>query len=171
MSTADKKQTSREKRVKQPATDKPDFILEDVDGEKHEYHVTPHDPTEATPMLVKLTSIAKGPIASLLDSNAGTVVKLATGEKDALDQDVDDFIEELEFSGFLDDIYESLVEANAPQLIQDILSETTRDGIPLRDPDNYNDAYRQNYAEMMQAVWMVIRVNGFLGSRGMPGND
>ena len=48
------------------------------------------------------------------------------------------------------------------ELVRDILSHTTRDGLDLRADGAFDGAYRGNYGELVQAVTEAVRVNDFL---------
>lgn len=154
--------------AKNPATETPDFVLEDSDGGEHEYYVTPHDPTEATPVMVELAAAVSGPVGDFLESNKGVIIDAVEGRESWLDLEVAEALQDFDVQSLFRQLRTSLRELDVVWLQTEILRNTVRDGYPLDEAEHFNDAFRQNYGELYTAVWKVIRANGFLPSGGMP---
>ncbi|MFB6371627.1 MAG: phage tail assembly chaperone [Bradymonadaceae bacterium] len=146
-----------------PAEGEPDFQLTDADGNVHDYHVVPHDPTKGTRIMVSLSGVLTGPVGELLDSAAG---KFLSSEGDVGDLEVEGLIEEIDFRDVAAALSDKLDEDKTSALIRRILNNTYRDGDGLAKDVAFNEAYKQNYFELYRAVWEVVKFNGFLGSFG-----
>jgi hypothetical protein len=170
-SRPDPQEQRHNSKVQNPATTDPDFVLEDFRGEEHEYIVTAHDPDEAIPTIIQFISIARSPLAKFVDANLSKVFDAATSKGTALDADVATLFDNTSIDELSTEVVGALRQVDMVAMVTSLLKHTQRDGYDLAERQNFNDAYRRNYQEMIMAVWYVLRWNGFLGSAGMPSDE
>lgn len=142
------------------------FTLTDSSGKPHTYTVQPHPAGEGTRLVITLMGLAGEPLGRVLNSNlAGLVGKVQSGEVN-LESNVNDLLQDIDFSSVARDLRLALAAVDGLQLFQDLLKYTHRDGYPLAESGHYDAAFQQNYGELLKAVWEVIKRNGFLGFIG-----
>lgn len=147
-----------------PASDDPpDFTLTDSDGEEHDYHVVPHDPSDGVRITVQLSEAMSGPVGELFDGLIGPVL---LGDQSLDEINVEEALEGVEFDRVAAALSDSLDEDKVAGMVKQILRNTYRDEEPLGEDPTFEDAFRQNYLEMYRALWEVVRFNGFFGSFG-----
>ena len=133
------------------------FQLEDADGNLHEYVVTRHGAERGMRICFQLLGHAAGAIVPLLEpllSGDASLAGIMKGEDAQALEGVDLSKAALEVKGLF-------LDSASIGLVKDILSETSRDGAPLRIPTNFDAAYRGNYRELLEATWKVVVYNRF----------
>lgn len=133
------------------------FIVIDRAGVEHEYSVLPHNADEGFALSAKLLELGVEPLAQLV---AGALQSGPASAEALLDADLGAVLAGVD----LGEIGKRLgpVIAALPGLRAALLKHTTRDGKKLNDLPAFNSAYQRNYAELYQALYRVVEVNGFL---------
>lgn len=163
------------------------FQLKDRQGALHTYVVTPHPPEEGLRLAFEVWGLAGRPLGRLLGELAGTVElsevqRLFDLPKEQLKAELDRLLntEALpKLLGALRSVNWSEVGAAITDglrllptaRVQELLRYTSRDAASLSQPKNFNDAYRQNYRELLQVVSEVVQYNGFLDFFDMSGSE
>jgi hypothetical protein len=129
------------------------FTLEDSEGESHTYQLTLHSPLDGGLKIVnRLVTVLSGPLVKVIrtfvDGNVG------------LDSEMTEVLSNIE----LEDEIKSCISEMDEDMIHEIMKKVNRDGEDLDKEHAFNRAYRGNYGELMEAVWEVVRANGFLSS-------
>ena len=146
------------------------FTLPGADGEQHAYIGTPIPPAAGgTALALQIYALAGGPLGALLkgvlDSvgGIGGAMELFNDKKKLADLNVEELLGGVSRGELGNSLAASLVRL-PPQVIQDLLAHTSRDGAPLKQPANYNAAYLANYVELALAAGLVAQHNGFFTS-------
>jgi len=134
-----------------------EFKLEDHDGNEHVYDVALHPASEGSEIAIRLYTLAGDPIAELISA-------FASNEDLSEDDDATELIEDVDMSKVSSNLREALMSLDTTEFIREILSYTDRDGDNLGDKTTFDSAFRGNYGELWEAVFKVIRANGFLRS-------
>ena len=111
------------------------------------YYVRQMPPTKALPLKFKLTQIIGSALPKLISSK---------GKEDAKQAEA--------FSDALADLFNKINPEDMLSLIKDVVSTATIDGKRIIDGTSsesisFDDAYADNYAEMYQAFFFVLKVN------------
>lgn len=166
-----------------------EFELEDSDGQIHTYKVQqPHPPISrgngigGIQLINRVTRAAGAPLSRLINSNIGEIATFVIEQQDRGEEaTIGDIIEEYEIED-LDDLdlelpkafdafCDALEHVDSERTIKAIFQWTLRDGLDLSDDGQFNQAYQQNYLEMVRAAWEIVRFNGFFGSFGTNDGD
>lgn len=151
------------------------FQLRDRNGEAHQYVVEPHGALKGLELATKIWGLAVPStltaIGTLLESDAfrGAVVKALSsrGRTTPPEEQAKGWEVLLQFAQGLDlgrigqEAGAALLGGQIPELLQSLLQGTTRDGKPLRTELVFEEAYRANPFEALQAAWRVCTINGF----------
>lgn len=144
------------------------FTLTDGDGAVHQYEVVLHPPTEGQRVMWTLLSHLVAPITGLLGGLV-PLLELSRGRKisELLDdpeamQRFGEVLAEVDFGKLTATLQAALAAPEMDRLVLQILSRTSRDGAPLANQLQFDEAYAGNYGELLSAVWEVVRANRFL---------
>lgn len=156
----------------------PSFEIVGSDGETHRYACAPHPPSEGMDILWILMALGGEPLARLAQSVLADALQgvgetsdpPATAAPDGtltpsvgMSRVMDSIdLEKVDFTAAAKDLRLSMASLPMTDLVHKLIRYTTRDGKPLKSDLNFRQAYTANYMEMMQAVWRVIAINGFL---------
>lgn len=149
-----------------PASDPPDFRLTDSDGEEHDYYVTPHPPTESVNLTADLVAASVGPLAEFLTSSDFAEIFQGDNVATAFANLELEHLQEFDWQRIATSLQSAVDGLDVGELIFQLLSYTDRDGMPLGNRENFNDAYRyqDSLNEMYRAAFEAAKVNGFFGS-------
>lgn len=132
------------------------FTLKDSQGNPHRYEVFFLQPVEALPLALELLAMGAGPLLQFVEK----AVKV-TDAKDA--EDLQTIIANLDFNAMALDLKSSLSAiAQKPELIRSVFNGTLRDGKDLGIDMIYNQAFAGNWSEWYQAIFSILKANGFL---------
>ena len=120
------------------------FVLNDSDGNPHNYTVTPVAPSQAMPFAVALSEAVAGPVLESLFADSPDVI-----------------------GKFGREVSGVLRLAAQPEHRAILFGGVFRDGKPLNNSTNFDGAYVRNYGEMRAAMLEVVRFNGFFGLLGI----
>lgn len=134
-----------------PAT----FQLEGADGQLHDYEVTPHMTSEGTNLMLRVMATAAEPLSRLASAY------LETKDEVSLDDDLSDALATLDLSQIGSDVKAALLGLDS-EILREFFARTRRDGESLTKVTAYDEAYQGNWAEWMQALKEIIRINGFI---------
>lgn len=151
------------------------FELTGADGNVHQYELTPHTADEGLIIVYRLMGLGAEPVGRLVQGvlESGEVIgKIGDafnegGSAAVMSLDWTDLAKALDVSGLGKALGEVLATGAAPELTREILKHARRDGQALNTTVGFGAAYRQNYAEMLAAVWRVITINRFLALPGI----
>lgn len=141
-----------------------DFTLKDASGQEHSYRGVPHGAIEGQEVMWQLVALGAEPVARLaqLALSSSNVRDLLNADGAKLQQ----ILGGADFSTVGADVRKALVATNMSKLAREILRNTMRDGKPLSVDASgngvFDQAYRANYGELLQAVWRVVQANRFL---------
>lgn len=147
---------ARKKRTKRQTTE---FRLEDVDGEEHVYDVALHPGSEGQAVATKLAALLSQPLAEAIQA-------FADREDLSADDEAVELLEELDTAEVASHLKATLLELDSWSFFQEIFAYTDRDGEKLSTQTTFDEAYRGNYGELVEAAWKVIEANRFLHSLG-----
>jgi hypothetical protein len=146
------------------------FELVGADGERHSYLGTPFPPAAGgTALALQIYALAGGPLGALLKGiidgagGIGGILEMLDDKKRLADLNVEELISGVNMGDLGNSLAASLVRL-PPQVLQDLLAHTSRDGSPLKQPANFNAAFTANYIELAQAAGLVALHNGFFTS-------
>lgn len=125
----------------------------------HKYEMMPFSTTVGTPIALKVWALASEPVAGLL-ANREALAK-AGGEKTS----VSDLLAELDVQKLGGDLGGLFAALSAdPELVRRIFKgpHLTRDGKDLSHDVHYDEAYTGNWKEWLQALFQLVKLNGFL---------
>lgn len=114
-----------------------EFTITDHSGTPHEYVVPLFSVDEGLALFGQIMALFSGPIAAALDER---------GAGKALGEHLRD----------------TLMGGAPPKLLLALVGQASRDGKPLRDKVNRDDAFAGNYAELYAAAWKIVVGNGWL---------
>ena len=148
------------------------FTLEGADGRSHKYDLTLHPPTEGQRIMWRMIALAAGPAGDLVRGlvSVEDLVEKITSEDGGLTDLLDSPEALTELMGVLGDIDwgsvgdrlgKDLLQAAPDDLTLKLLRYASRDGQALANESHFNDAYRGNYWEMLQALFRIVRENRF----------
>lgn len=124
---------------------------------EHTYAILLHPAEEGWPLAAEIASLAAEPFARVIDAWLKTSKDLEDG------LDFTEVLKGLDWGQVGKDVAEALrLLAKRPDLLKKLFSHTTRNGKPLSHPLNFDEAFRGNYKEMGQALFEVVKANGFL---------
>lgn len=129
------------------------FQLTDVDGNDHDYLVTPHSTTEAEPLLLSLGAAFAPLLAQVVAEKARADRERISAEELLASNEV---VERLGA-----ELGTALSKVDA-KLLPSLLTHVRRDGEPLRDRGNKDAAFAGNLFEYAQLLVQVVKVNKFL---------
>ena len=138
------------------------FELADHAGQAHSYLCALHDVDEGQRLLWALVAVGGEPLGALLQGAAGRLIAEGTSMADLLDSDAAALLGAVDWSALGRNLSTAVARSDMPGLTRLILKRTRRDGQPLADNTAFNQAYRGNYGELLQALWQVIRANRLL---------
>lgn len=115
------------------------------------YEVMCHPPTELGGFALRLLALASGPIATLI-----TAQKKVSGGFNAGDLDLSE-ISATEIQKALITVVEHISEKE----VRNLFEYTTRDGKAMSNDLMYDEAYRGNWVEWYQAIFQILKANGF----------
>lgn len=126
----------------------------------HSYRVTLHTPSTFGLFATKLLALASGPLTTLLKASDLGAAMQAGG------------IGELDLSGVspseVQDSLVAVINNISEDELRQIFSLTQRDGKDLSNDLVYDEAYRGNWAEWYQAIFQILKANGFFDFLGTP---
>lgn len=155
-----------------PATGLHEFELTDANGVPQRYMVTEHPAGEGMEIMFALLSLGAPTVLGLAGAAAESdriltmIVSALQGRVDGITSD-DDYREiarvvaELDLPKVGREIALTLATGKAPDLTRKIVSRTHRAGKPLRDPLQFDQAFKANYLELVTLVWRICRINRF----------
>lgn len=114
------------------------------------YQVIPHPPSELGGFALRLAALAAGPLATLFKAQGN--VKGGIGEMDL------SAIDPQEVQQALIAVVDHISEAQ----VRNLFKYTTRAGKELENDLVYDEAYRGNWLEWYQALYLILKANGFL---------
>jgi hypothetical protein len=113
------------------------FTLTDSDGASHDYNMTRHLGGEGSMLTGSVVDLMKQDIATLLDG--------------------------VDASSLGPAIAEVMQDPKAHRLVRkDLMKYVTRDGKPLANDTNFDQAFQGNYSELFTLCWEVAKRNRFL---------
>lgn len=130
------------------------FTLDDADGQSHVYRVKKHPAGKGQDIMWSLIAFGGEPLGAVVKKLAAA----AQGEG-GLDAKV---FANVDWGQAGRDLASSIGRTNMSGLSARLLSFTWRDDEHLLDPKKFDVAYEGNYAEMMMALWEVVKINRFL---------
>jgi hypothetical protein len=136
------------------------LTLKDADGQPHEYVLLRHDAEKGLEICFVLLGHAAGAIVPLMEpllSGEVSIGAILSGNDAAAEK----AFEGVDLSKAAAEIKGLLLDPKSVGLVKDLVSETSRDGKPLRIPANFAEAYRGNYFELLRLLWKVIEYNRF----------
>lgn len=136
------------------------FYLSDAEGKEHKYECTAHTGRDGLKVTQRITAIAAPIVGRLADAAFSGETTQAIADIAANPS----AIQGIDFSGIGESVAEAVVSESLdlPGLVDDILSNTRRDGNALDNGPNFDTAYRRNYGELFAAVAKVVSYNRFL---------
>lgn len=129
--------------------------INDADGAPHDYIITPHSTTAATPLLLALGKA----FAPLLTQAAAA--RLRVQGMDA-ELGLSELMSDPALVGSMGDKAGQALGALDPELIPRLFAFTLRDGQPMSNRGNYDAAYAGNAVELVQAAVQIISTNRFV---------
>lgn len=114
----------------------------------HEYQVTLHPTRQGLPISLRLMGLGAGALTQVLAKALGD-------DGEGVD------LEGVDWGAVGSDLAAFLADDGTPQLLRDVLAFTTRDGKSLGADVVFDEAFRGNYVEILQAAAEVCRINGF----------
>jgi hypothetical protein len=115
------------------------------------YQVTPHPPSELGGFALRLMALASGPLAALITSQKNLSPNMSVGDVDLSN------ISPTEVQKALVTVVEHITE----QELRRLFAYAVRNGKDLSHDLNYDEAYRGNWAEWYQAIFQILKSNGF----------
>jgi hypothetical protein len=139
------------------------FELQDAEGTPHRYEVILHATRDGMKVVRSLAQVLAGPLGALVEGAAksaggpaGLLSAIGKGDASSLNINLAD----------LGPVIADAIGRLPADIELQVLGQTSRDGKPLvlqgRLSVSYDEGYRANYAELLQALLKVIRVNRFL---------
>jgi len=148
----------------------PTFEVEDYSGKIHKYRFELHPPTnDGIALSLELMALGGTPLLGAIKEVASvTVAKKKKGEKfsiaDALDLNLD-------IGSIGENLQRSLLSPQAGSIPQRLMKHAARDGQPLDNPFNFDQAFAGNYLELGKAMYEVIIANRFLPLPSISGEN
>jgi hypothetical protein len=128
------------------------FVVRDVDGQPHSYHLHFHPTSEGQVLMFELIAMVAPP---------GSALAAALLGGDGLDVD----LTAVDWTATGREIQAVLGAKATPEMTHRLLAYTVRDNIPI--PSCFDMVYRANYGELLGALWEVIKANRFFSLPGM----
>lgn len=141
-------------------TDPRRFNLSDGNGNPHSYEIFYLKPSEALPIALEILSLGSGPLLRLIEKSLDMEQAEDVG-------DVQNVLKNLDFSAIGQDVRASIASLQSrPDLVRALFRGTLRDGKDLSSDMLYDAAYEGNWTEWYQALFAIVKANGFLSFFG-----
>lgn len=138
-----------------------ELTLPDIDGQPHEYIITPHPGMEAVELVWQIIDLCATPLAKMLNSNVGILLERMQDEKEytfaELFEDAD-----LNLDEAVNSVLKIIFTRGPAQLTADLFRYVSRDGKYMNERAKFNTAYQANVGEVFQVYRHVLEVNRFL---------
>jgi hypothetical protein len=146
------------------------FACTDYAGEPHQYRCAPFLAEEGLGIFFRLSTLGAEPLLSAVGSLFGKADSLEA-LKSRLGSGADlgaflDLLDGLDFSAVGRGLRATLASPDSPALLRDLVKGCLRDGKPLSDRTNFNEAFTGNYLELLKAAWEVVLLNRFFSLPG-----
>lgn len=132
-----------------------DLPIKEFEIGDHKYTVIPHKTREATRLVMDIYGALSGPGLQLIVSLAEARDELS------LDSDVSEALELIDSEKLGTQIKSALTQLHEDQ-VRELFSKTTRGDKDLSNDGIYDDVYAGNWGEWTQAIYEIVRANGFL---------
>lgn len=133
----------------------------EIDG--HVYTSTLLPAEEGIEVIAALVALAGEPLAAVLESVLGDPKRLALLARAATDEgdttSISDLLGGVSLAQVGAALRTGLAGAKAVPVVRALVKWTHRDGKALRDPGEFNAAYRGNYGELARALFEIVKVN------------
>lgn len=129
----------------------------------HSYTVVQHPPTEGYGIVLQLLAAVSDPLAATLGPAVQGVLDALGKTESLLDVDtgaIGAALDSIDWSVAGPALQRAIPHLSLP-LVRQVLRYAWRDGKPLSDDGEFDLAYARNYTELFQAVFEVVRFNGF----------
>jgi len=136
------------------------FSLDDSNGESHNYTMTLHLGGEGSLLAMQIMGFvaepAIGAMLGLFDRATGSVT-------DLLSLDVSALLDGIDAASVGPAIAGVLADPKTHRIVKrDLVKYVHRDGKPLSNDTNFDQAFQGNYAELFKLCWEVAKSNRFL---------
>lgn len=136
------------------------FTLPDSSGESHDYTMTLHLGGEGSILAMQIMGFIAEPalnaVMGLLEHSGGTGAQLLDLQTSAL-------FDGLDQSTIGPALGRILTNPDAHKIVRrDLVKYVHRDGKPLAQDTNFDQAFQGNYGELFKVVWEVAKRNRFL---------
>ncbi len=141
------------------------FEKKDRWGEAHYYVVTLHRATEGTKIALEIIGLLGPTIGAAVKnmmSEGHSPVALLNAFDGEGDEDNDTVVEALDIPAITAELQRALMRPESYSLVRKLVSQTTRDGKDLKQAGEFDMAFKANYLELVQVLWEVVQLNGFL---------
>lgn len=140
------------------------FTLTDSDGVEHNYIAGTLPVRKALPFAKHLLAGALKPLARLV-GRVDNAEAEAYASSVPEGQSLMDSLEGVDLAALADDLGDVILELPDDKLLM-LFESVVRDGTPLNTDAALDVAYRHNWGEFAQAVWHLVKANGFLSFIG-----
>jgi len=151
------------------------FECSDADGQPHQYELTPHGALDGQRVVFQLIGLGAEPVGQLVAGvvQSGDLLETIDGARKAggleavMDLDLQALLGAVDWHELGAAVRQVLATGQAPDLVRELLRHAHRDGQPLRSDVAFDQAYRQNYGELLAAAYHSIRINRFFQLPGI----